>query len=197
MGGYFVIEVASQEEALSGPARSPASSVGHTEVRPSCRLAALMDASQQAAVQAARATQTAACSPAWLTSGARHRSSRRRLAEAQLPRAHALAPRERPSSPEAWLTTAAKRNTPQAARHQRVVLTQRSPSCWNRTEARPTTPTTPPPSPTSACACAGLRPPPGDRRRCEHPSMLQVVLGLDAAKLLSALLLKPATWRSA
>ena len=34
LGGYFVIEVASQEEALEWAARSPASSVGHTEVRP-------------------------------------------------------------------------------------------------------------------------------------------------------------------
>lgn len=34
LGGYFVIDVASLDEALEWAARSPASSVGRTEVRP-------------------------------------------------------------------------------------------------------------------------------------------------------------------
>lgn len=97
-----------------------------------------------------------------------------------------------PQCPEAWLTTAAKRQLLQAARHQRVVLDPAVMVLLAQDEASP--------DDTSQLTI------PDERLRlllvCAHPEidadvrtplMLQVVLGLDARQIASALLLKPAT----
>ena len=151
-----------------------------------------MDASQQAAVQAARDSYgrlLASLAYQWRDIAA---------AEDALAEAFASAlthwPRTGvPRSPEAWLTTAAKRNLLQAARHQRVVLDPAVTILLEQDEA----------STDDADRITAI---PDERLRlllvCAHPEidadvrtplMLQVVLGLDARQIASALLLKPAT----
>lgn len=152
-----------------------------------------MDASQQAAVQATRDSYGLPARQPGLPV-ARHRSSRRRPGRGLCQRAHTLAPTWGvPRSPEAWLTTAAKRNLLQAARHQRVVLDPAVTILLEQDEA----------STDDADRITAI---PDERLRlllvCAHPEidadvrtplMLQVVLGLDARQIASALLLKPAT----
>lgn len=151
-----------------------------------------MDASQQAAVQAARDSYSrllASLAYQWRDIAA---------AEDALADAFASAlthwPRTGvPRSPEAWLTTAAKRNLLQAERHQRVVLDPAVTILLEQDEA----------STDDADRITAI---PDERLRlllvCAHPEidadvrtplMLQVVLGLDARQIASALLLKPAT----
>jgi RNA polymerase sigma-70 factor (ECF subfamily) len=151
-----------------------------------------MDASQQAAVQAARDSYgrlLASLAYQWRDIAA---------AEDALAEAFAAAlthwPRTGvPRSPDAWLTTAAKRNLLQAARHQRVVLDPAVTILLEQDEA-------------SADDADDITAIPDERLRlllvCAHPEidadvrtplMLQVVLGLDARQIASALLLKPAT----
>jgi RNA polymerase sigma-70 factor (ECF subfamily) len=150
-----------------------------------------MDASQLAAVQAARDSYgrlLASLAYQWRDIAA---------AEDALAEAFAAAlthwPRTGvPRSPDAWLTTAAKRNLLHAARHQRVVLDPAVTILLAQDEAAP-----------GDEANTVI---PDERLRlllvCAHPEidadvrtplMLQVVLGLEAKHIASAMLLKPAT----
>lgn len=151
-----------------------------------------MDASQQAAVQAARDSYgrlLASLAYQWRDIAAAEDALADAFASALTHWPHTGVPR----SPEAWLTTAAKRNLLQAARHQRVVLDPAVTILLEQDQA----------STDDADRITAI---PDERLRlllvCAHPEidadvrtplMLQVVLGLDARQIASALLLKPAT----
>ena len=149
-----------------------------------------MDASQQAAVQAARHSYgrlLATLAYQWRDIAAAEDALAEAFAAALAHWPHTGVPR----SPDAWLTTAAKRNLLRAARHQRVVLDPAVTVLLEQCETSDGTESSTIPD---------------ERLRlmlvCAHPEidadvrtplMLQVVLGLEARQIASALLLKPAT----
>jgi RNA polymerase sigma-70 factor (ECF subfamily) len=94
-----------------------------------------------------------------------------------------------PRSPDAWLITAARRNLLQAARHQRLVLDPAVITLLERNETAPDAPDVPDERLRLLLVCAH----PDIDADMRTPLMLQVVLGLDARAIASALLLKPAT----
>jgi len=94
-----------------------------------------------------------------------------------------------PRSPDAWLITAARRNLLQAARHQRLVLDPAVTLLLQCDEAAPDVPDIPDERLHLLLVCAH----PDIDVDMRTPLMLQVVLGLDARAIASAMLLKPAT----
>lgn len=150
-----------------------------------------MDASQHAAVQAARHSYgrlLASLAYQWRDIAAAEDALGEAFASALMhwPRTGV------PLSPDAWLTTAARRNLLQAARHQRVVMDPAVTVLLAQDE--------------SSADDVATTEIPDERLRlllvCAHPEidvdvrtplMLQVVLGLEAKQIASALLLKPST----
>ncbi len=94
-----------------------------------------------------------------------------------------------PRSPDAWLITAARRNLLQAARHQRLVLDPAVTLLLESDETAPDVPDIPDERLRLLLVCAD----PDIEADMRTPLMLQVVLGLDARAIASAMLLKPAT----
>ncbi len=94
-----------------------------------------------------------------------------------------------PDHPEAWLLTAARRNLLHAARHARV---RRDPAVLALFGDEPVDPGPPPALPDDRLKLLFVCAHPDIDPLVRTPLMLQVVLGLDAARIASAFLVSPA-----
>ncbi len=146
-----------------------------------------MSPTQQAAEQAARASYGRLL--AWLARRSRDLAAAEdALSEAFRAALETWPARGIPTSPEAWLLTAARRNLGHAQRHQGVRAAAAAAMAWLAEEAEDAPADIPDQRLGLLFACAD----PGIAEADRAPLMLQAVLGLDAARIAGAFLASPA-----
>ena len=192
LGGYFIIEVDSLEQALEWAARSPSSLNGTTEVRPVLPPphARMTPKVHQLAETIARESFGRLVS--WLAYQWRDLAAAEdAMADALLKALTHWPTQGIPDSPEAWLLTVAKRQLLQKVRHEKLAQASRF---FTETDEEFTDDNMshlvaeiPDKRLALMLTCAH----PAIEQAIRMPLMLQAVLGLQASEIASAMLMSP------